>query len=355
MTMNITPISIHTSSIGPGHPCFIIAEAGVNHNGDIALAKQLIRAAKTAGADCVKFQTFKAERVVTATAPKAKYQLKTTDPKESQVDMLRKLELPPDAYQELIQVAEEESITLLSTPYNEEDVDFLDALGCPAFKMASIHLFEPLFLQYVARKGKPIILSTGMATLADVDMAVRALRETGNEQFVILQCTTNYPSRLEDANIRAMTTMREALGVLVGYSDHTQTHTACLAAVALGACVIEKHFTLDKTMPGPDHASSADTTEFAELVTLIREVEMVLGSFLKAPTPVERQNALGMRRSIVARRNIQQGETITQAMLTYKRPSSGIAPSLITEIIGRKARRFIAEGALLSWDDITSE
>lgn len=341
--------------IGAGQPCFVIAEAGVNHNGDVALAKELIRSAKQAGADCVKFQTFKAERVVTATAPKADYQLKTTNPKESQIEMLRKLELDANAYYDLVRLAQEEGIALMSTPYNEEDVDFLDELGVVAFKMASIHLFEPSFLRYTARKGKPLILSTGMATLADVDIAVRAIRETGNEQFVILQCTTNYPSRLEDANIRAMCTMRDALGALVGYSDHTQTHTACLTAVALGAVVIEKHFTLDKTMPGPDHSSSADPSEFSELVQLIREVERVLGSPIKAPTDLEKKNALGMRRSIVARRAIEQGEVITEAMLTFKRPASGLRPSLLNDIVGRKARRHIAEGALLSWDDITNE
>ncbi len=345
-----TAINIGGVSIGHGHPVFVIAEAGVNHNGDFELAKRLIREAKRVGADCVKFQTFKAERVVTDKAPKARYQLTTTDPQESQLEMLRKLELTPEAYRDLIALCQEQDIIFLSTPYNIDDVDFLNELGVPAFKLASIHIAEPYFLQYVARKGKPMTVSTGMATLAEVDEAVRAIRETGNEQFVLLQCTTNYPSRPEDANLRAMQTMRDAFDAPVGYSDHTQSDTACIVAVALGACVIEKHFTLDKSLPGPDQSSSADPAEFERLANKIRQVEVVLGSGKKEPCEIERVNAAGMRRSIVTKCKIPVGQIITEEMLTLKRPASGLKPALLHDIVGRVATRDIEANQMLSWE-----
>ena len=326
----------------------------MNHNGDIDLAKELIREAKNCGADCVKFQTFKAERVVTEEAPKAKYQLKTTDPDESQIDMLRKLEMPSDSYEEIMRYCHDQDIIFFSTPYNVEDVDFLDGLGVPAFKLASIHAAEPYFARYVAGKAKPIILSTGMATLGEVDEAVRAIRETGNEQFALLQCTTNYPSRLEDANLRAMQTMRDAFDVIVGYSDHTQDNTTCIVSVALGAKVIEKHFTLDKTLPGPDQSSSADPEEFANLVRDIRNAEKALGAARKEPCDIERKNAVGMRRSIVAKQNIAEGTVITEEMLTFKRPANGLKPLYLNEIIGKKARRNLLPDTIIGVSDIES-
>lgn len=348
--MSASGIRIGQRAIGAGEPVFIVAEAGVNHNGDLELAQALVREAKACGADCVKFQTFKAERIVTQTAPKADYQLQSTDPSESQMEMLRKLELAPQDYATLLETCEREKILFLSTPYNHEDVDFLDDLGVCAFKVASGQLVEPAFLSHVARKGKPIIVSTGMATLAEVDEAVRAIRSSGNDQVVLLQCTTNYPSRPEDAHLCAMNTMRAALGVSVGYSDHTQTETACIAAVALGACVIEKHFTLDKSMPGPDQSSSADPRDFSRLVKLIRETELVLGGALKRPVEAERRNALGMRRSIVSAIPIPCGTIITEEMLTYKRPGSGIPPNRLNEVIGRVAARDIPENALVIYE-----
>jgi N-acetylneuraminate synthase/N,N'-diacetyllegionaminate synthase len=337
--------------IGAGHPAFVIAEAGVNHNGDPELARQLIRAAKAAGADCVKFQTFKAERVVTAAAPKAAYQLGTTDPAESQLAMLRSLELDPGVYRELLALAAAEGVAFFSTPYNEEDVDFLAGLGIGAFKLASLSVVEPAFLRYVARQGKPIVLSTGMATLDEVVRAVDAIRSAGNEQIVLLQCTTNYPSRLADVNLRAMLTMRDVCSVPVGYSDHTAGHTACIAAVALGACVIEKHFTLDKALPGPDHTTSCDPAEFAELMREIRATELLLGSAEKTPCEVERRNAIGMRRSIVARRAITAGEVLTSEMLAFKRPSTGIPPAQLDTLIGAVATRDIPADAMLTRED----
>jgi N,N'-diacetyllegionaminate synthase len=343
-------INIAGVEVGCDRPTFIIAEAGVNHNGSIDLAQQLIQAARQVGANCVKFQTFKAEQVVTEDAPKARYQLRTTDPQESQIEMLRKLELSPAAYQDLIAQCQDAGLIFLSTPYNPEDVDFLDELGVSAFKLASIHLVEPSFLQYVARKGKPLIVSTGMATLAEVDEAVRAVRQTGNEQLILLQCTTNYPSRLEDANLRTIPTMREAFDLPIGYSDHTQSDTACIVAIALGACVIEKHFTLDKSLPGPDQSSSADPAEFQRLVRHIREAETVLGTRQKQPCEQEKINAVGMRRSIVAKQHISKGEVITAEMLTFKRPAHGLKPALLPEIVGRTALQDIQAGQSVSWE-----
>jgi len=345
-------LKIQNKIIGSEHPVFIIAEAGVNHNGDIDLAKRLVREAKECGADCVKFQTFKAERVVTENAPKAKYQLKTTDPGESQIDMLKKLELPQEAYKEIIQCCQENEIIFLSTPYNIEDVEFLNDLGVPAFKLASISAAEPWFAAYTARKGKPIILSTGMATLEEVDETVREILETGNEDLILLQCTTNYPSRLEDANLRAMRTICNAFDVLVGYSDHTQDDTACIVSVALGATVIEKHFTLDKNIPGPDQSSSYDPKEFARLVRNIRNAEKVLGSARKEPCEIEKINAEGMRRSIVVRHSIKEGTVITVDMLAFKRPGTGISPGLLPQIVGRRVQHSLSEDTMINWSDL---
>ncbi len=327
----------------------VIAEAGVNHNGSLDLARQLVLAAKQAGADAVKFQTFKAERVAQSNAPKASNQLRNTDNAESQIEMLRKLELPADAHRELLALCGEQGVEFMSTPYNEEDVDFLTALGVRTFKLASIHVAEPHFLRYVARQGRRILLATGMATLAEVEIAVRALRDGGCSDFTLLQCTTNYPSRVEDANLRAMLTMRDAFGCAVGYSDHTQTDVAPIAAVALGATVLEKHFTLDKTLPGPDHSSAAEPAEFAALVEKIRAVEAALGTGIKVPCAAEAVNSQNMRRSLVARRDIAAGEILTPEMLTCQRPATGLAPHLADEITGRHAAIAIPAGTQLAW------
>ncbi len=312
----------------------------------------MIHAAKECGADCVKFQTFKAEMVATREAPKANYQLETTDVHESQIEMLKKLEMPAASYKEIIEYCCEQDIIFLSTPYNIEDVDFLSGLGVSAFKLASMHIAEPHIIKYTAQKGKPIILSTGMADMAEVDNAVRTIRGTGNEDIVLLQCTTNYPSRLKDANLRAMLTMGDFFDVLVGYSDHTQNETACIVSVALGAKVIEKHFTLDKTLPGPDQSSSADPQEFACLVRNIHNAETVLGSTIKEPCEIEKKNAIGMRRSIVAMNNISKGTIISEEMLTFKRPSTGLEPRFFLDIVGCKAVKNIQANALIRWSDI---
>ncbi len=329
--------------------CFLIAEAGVNHNGSLEQARALVQAAKDCGADAVKFQTFRAQRVVRNDAPKAAYQLSNTDPKESQIEMLRRLELSPKAHTELVALCRKLKVACLSTPYSEEDVALLVRLKVPAIKLASIHLFEPQFIKHVARQRLPILLSTGMATLADVDLAVRSLREGGNPPVVLLHCTTNYPSRVRDANLKAIVTLKKAFGLDVGYSDHTQTDTTTLAAVALGAQVVEKHFTLDRTLPGPDHTSAADPGQFSALAKKIREVELALGNGIKAPCAAEIANMPNMRRSLVAKRSIPKGAVINESHLTCKRPADGIMPALLPDVLGKKARRAIKEGESLRW------
>lgn len=346
-------LKIANRKVGPGHPVFLIAEAGVNHNGSVETARDLIRAAKAAGADCVKFQTFKADRVVTEDAPKAAYQTKVTDPAESQIDMLRKLELDEGAYGDLIAACKAEDIVFTSTPYNEEDIEFLVSLDVPVLKAASIHLVEPKFLQTMAATGKPLLVSTGMANWEDVGLAVRAIRETGNENFVMLQCTTNYPSAVADAHIFAMAEMGRRYDCLTGYSDHTQSHIPCIAAIAMGACVIEKHFTLDRGLSGPDHIASEDPAGFKALVKSVRDAELSLGSAVMEPTEAERANMQGMRRSITAKTAIAKGQVIDDADLICRRPATGIAPREWDAIVGKTASRDIPAGTAISWDDLS--
>jgi len=349
---NLSPmpkvIEIDQNWVGADNPTFVIAEAGVNHNGNVNTAIELIKAAKHAGANCVKFQTFKAERVAVPTAPKAKYQLRSTDSDESQVEMLRSLELSESDHMQLIDACKQHAISFMSTPYSIEDVDLLEGLGVPAYKVASALLVEPHFLRHLAKTRKPIILSTGLATLKEVSEAVEALRLAGNERVIVLQCTTNYPSDIRDTNLRAMTAMREALGTLVGYSDHTESDLACIAAVARGACVIEKHLTLDRTMPGPDHACSSEPGELARLIERIRAVEAALGSEEKRPTAAELENSVGMRRSIVTTRAIRKGSVISGDDLTTKRPATGLSPQLWDVVLGRRAVTDIAADTILT-------
>ena len=263
----------------------------------ISLAKDLISAAKLAGADCVKFQTFKAERVVQSSAPKAAYQNLVTNPNESQLAMLKRLELRENHYLQLIDHCKNNEILFTSTPYNEEDIEFLQSLDVPILKAASIHIAEPRFLQRMAETGIPLVISTGMATWDEIDEAVKAISATGNNNFVLLQCTTNYPSLVEDTNLNAISTMKSRYKCPVGYSDHTQSHTACIASVSLGVKVIEKHLTIDTSLEGPDHSTSETPERFKQLVDYIREAELSLGSSDKFPSAAELANMRGMRRS----------------------------------------------------------
>jgi N,N'-diacetyllegionaminate synthase len=345
-------INIENYKIGKNQPVFIIAEVGVNHNGDLKLAKKLIKEAARCGADCVKFQTFKADKLVMQDAPKANYQLQTTSKIESQLEMLKKLEMSIDKYSEIIKCCEDEGVLFISTPYNIEDVDFLEDLGVSAYKLASMHAAEPWFARYVAKKNKPIFLSTGMSTLSEIDSTVTSIKETGNNKLILLQCTTNYPSRIEDANLLAMKTMSETFNLITGYSDHTEDDTACIVSVALGAKVIEKHFTLDKSLPGPDQTTSANPTEFIALVKNIRNAEKSLGLSTKQPCEIEKINKEGMRRSIVAKCDIDKGVKIIDEMIALKRPSSGISTIYLDEIIGKKTLNKILKNEMFKWNDI---
>jgi N-acetylneuraminate synthase len=330
----------------------VIAEAGVNHNGDVALAKELINCAVEAGADAVKFQTFKTENLVSASAPKANYQMATTDATESQFEMLKKLELSHEAHHELKAYCRARNILFMSTPFDKASADFLEQLGLAVFKIGSGEVTNWPLLAHIAAKNKPVILSTGMSYLSEVDEAVRVLRQTGNQQVVVLHCVTNYPTDPTSVNLRAMHTLAQALQVPVGYSDHTPGIAVPLAAVAMGACVIEKHFTLDKTLPGPDHRASLDPQALKKMVEGIRIVEQSLGHGLKIPARSESRNRKIVRRSLGANRDIPSGTVLTQQDLVSLRPASGISPTLIKNIVGRKVKRSLKRGQLITWEDL---
>jgi N,N'-diacetyllegionaminate synthase len=344
-----TPVRIGSRVIGPEEPVWLIAEAGVNHNGDVAAAERLVVEARRAGADCVKFQTFSAARVASANAPKAPYQLRSTARSESQLEMLRKLELDAAAHERIAAACASEGIVFLSAPYAVEDVDLLESLGVAAYKVPSALLVEPKLLGRIAVTGKPVILSTGLATLDEVGDAVATLRSAGNDQIVLLQCTTDYPANPAETNLRAMHTMGSAFGVLTGYSDHTSGAAVAIAAAALGAVVIEKHLTLDKALSGPDHATSADPDEFRALVRAIRDVKAALGSGRKEPSSSERRNLVEMRRSLVATQPITAGTVVTAGMVSPKRPATGIPPRDLATVVGKVAKVDIDIDRPLEW------
>lgn len=341
----IEPVSIGGRRVGPGLPCYVVAEAGVNHDGDLERAVALVHAAADAGADAVKFQLFRADDVATARAPKADYQRETTDPSRPQVEMLRALELPDDAFARLAREARTAGIDFLCTPYSERDADVLAALDPPAIKIASALAVEPRFLAHVARAGKPLIVSTGMATMEEIEEAMAVIRPA---PVILLQCTTEYPTAPQDANLRAMATLEEEFRVPVGFSDHTEGDSVALAAVALGACVLEKHFTLDRTQPGPDHRASLEPRELEDLVRAVRTVEAALGSPDKRPTATELRNREPMRRSLVAAVDIPAGTMLTEAHVTMKRPGDGMPPRLLGQVLGSTARVDISRDTQLS-------
>ena len=322
----------------------IIAEAGVNHDGVLADAHALVDAAADAGADVVKFQTFRAERLVTAAARKAAYQVRTTGSADPQLAMLRALELAPEAHHALAAHAAVRGIAFLSTAFDSESLDFLVTLGPSAVKVPSGELTNLPYLRHVAGLGLPVMLSTGMATLGEVEAAIAALEQAGCTRgaITVLHCTTEYPAPMAEVNLRAMTAMRVAFGVCVGYSDHTAGLEVPVAAVALGATVIEKHLTLDRTRPGPDHAASLEPLEFGQMVRAIRTVECALGDGIKRPTISECGNQAIARRSIVAAQPIRAGETFGAHNLTVKRPGTGLSPMLWDAVVGRVASRDFA-------------
>ena len=318
---------------------FIIAEAGVNHNGDITLAKRLVDAAVSAGADAVKFQTFKAEKLVCKNAEKADYQKETTNQAESQLEMLKKLELTEEMHNQLIDYCKEKGILFLSTPFDIDSVDYLIELGIEIIKVPSGEITNYPYLRKIAQTGKKVILSTGMSSFEEVREAVEVLKEYGNKDVAVLHCNTEYPTPFEDVNLRAMLTMRDELGVEVGYSDHTTGIEIPIAAVAMGAQIIEKHFTLDKTMDGPDHKASLESHELKAMISAIRNVESALGNGVKIPSKSERGNIEIVRKSIVAKHEIKKGEVFSEENLTTKRPGTGLSPMKWGEIIGKTASR----------------
>jgi N-acetylneuraminate synthase/N,N'-diacetyllegionaminate synthase len=337
--------------IGENHPVFVIAEAGVNHNGDLALARKLIDVAAEAGVDAVKFQTFRAEKLVTFSAKQAAYQTQNTGAEESQLEMLKRLELPYEAHEDLKAYAESKGLVFMSTPFDNEAIDFLFDLGVVIFKAGSGELTNLPYLKKMAAKGIPLILSTGMAVLEEIRQAVDAVASTGNDQLALLQCTTNYPAPFEDANLRAMATLHREFGTVVGYSDHTEGIIAPVIAVAMGATIIEKHFTLDRTLPGPDHKASLEPGELAEMMRQIRLAETMKGTGEKLPTRSEKEIAGVARKSIVAAMDLPAETVLTPEMLVAKRPGHGISPALMARVVGKVLKRNVEKDSLLDWGD----
>ncbi|MBI5631831.1 MAG: N-acetylneuraminate synthase [Elusimicrobia bacterium] len=343
-------IQVGSRAIGDGHRVFVIAEAGVNHNGDMALAKRLIDAAVEAGADSVKFQTFKAEESVTAEAPLAAYQKKNDKTAKSFLGMLQKLELAPENFKELADYAREKGILFFSKPAYPGAVEILEAAGVPLYKIGSGDINFFTLLRQVAATGKPVIISTGMSTLDEIREALEALKEGGCSQAAVLHCVTAYPVEFRFANLKAIETLRRHFSVPIGYSDHTVGVEAAVAAVAMGACIIEKHLTLDRALPGPDHLASLEPGEFKTMVEQIRHVEESLGTGEKGIAECERENARLVRKSLVAARPIRKGDVILEAMIAYKRPGTGLSDKHRSHFVGKPALREIRQDEPLQLD-----
>ncbi len=321
----------------------IIAEAGVNHNGSLELAKQMVDAAKEAGADYIKFQTFIPKKLVSKFAEKADYQKETTGSGESQLEMLEKLALTQNDFIELNRYCREKQTGFLSTPFELDSIDFLNSFNMDFWKLPSGEITNLPYLEKIGRTKKPVVMSTGMSSLQEVKDAVEALRKAGTEEITLLHCNTQYPTPVQDVNLRAMQTLEKELHLPVGYSDHTKGIEIPVAAVAMNAQVIEKHFTLDRSMEGPDHKASLEPEELKAMVQAVRNVEQALGNGRKEPSPSERGNISIVRKSIVAKCSIKKGDAFTEENLTVKRPGNGISPMRWHEMIGKQAKRDFAE------------
>lgn len=348
-------VKIGSRLVGEGAPVFVIAEAGVNHNGDLRLARQLVEAAAEAGADAVKFQLFRAEALVGPETPKARYQVERDD-KASHLAMLKALELRPEWLADLRDLARRCRIEFLCTPFDEESLDLLVRSGVPAVKVGSGELTNLPFLGKVGATGLPVILSTGMASMAEVREAFRVLergpvRDAG---LILLHCVSSYPAEPRDSNLRAMVTLADTFRVPVGFSDHTLGWEVTAAAVALGAAVIEKHITLCRSLPGPDHGASLEPTEFRTMVQAVRTVESALGDGIKKPMPGEADVARVARRSVVAARPLQRGTMLTEDMLAVKRPGTGIPPAELPRLLGRYLARDLQADEVITWDDVAA-
>jgi N,N'-diacetyllegionaminate synthase len=344
------PFTIGERRIGAGAPVFIVAEAGVNHNGDPALARRLVDAAAGCGADAVKFQTFTADALLTREAPKAGYQLETTGSGESQREMLARLELGADRLAELRVRAAKHGLVFFSAPFDEASADALEVLDVPLFKMPSGEITNLPLLRHVAAKGRPIILSTGMANLEEVEQAVAVIRAAGDAPLAVLHCLSAYPAPVEEVNLRAMDSLASRFGCPVGFSDHTLGIEIAVAAVARGAAIIEKHLTLDTTLPGPDHRASLDPVEFSAMVRAIRAVESALGDGVKLPMPSEIDTRRVARKSLVAARALKAGERVAAGDLASKRPGTGISPAELPRILGLRLIRDVAADEVIPWE-----
>jgi len=329
--------------------CFIIAEAGVNHNGSVETAKKMVEVASLAGADAVKFQTFKAERLISTTAAKAEYQKKTAVGRQSQLEMVKELELDSGSFRELFDYCRQKEIEFLSSPFDLESVDLLAELGLEIFKIPSGEITNLPFLRKIGGLKRKVILSTGMSEMEEIADALSVLLTAGTEKkdITVLHCNTEYPSPIEDVNLRAMLTIRDTFGVDIGYSDHTLGIEVAVAAAALGAVVIEKHFTVDRAMEGPDHSSSLIPNELAAMVSAIRNVEKALGDGVKRPSPSELKNRDVVRKSIVAARSIKKGEIFSERNITAKRPGDGICPMQWDRVLGKVAGRDFCQDELI--------
>ncbi|MCI8403016.1 MAG: N-acetylneuraminate synthase [Lachnospiraceae bacterium] len=325
---------------------YIIAEAGVNHNGSLELACKLAEEAKKAGVDCIKFQTFKSKNLVSCSAQKAEYQKDTTG-EGSQADMLRKLELTYEEFVALKAYCDKIGICFLSTPFDFESIDFLNTIDMPFWKIPSGEVTNYPYLFALAKTGKPVVMSTGMCEMSEIEAAIKVLCENGTKQIKLLHCNTEYPTPFEDVNLKAMQTMRDTFDLEVGYSDHTKGIEVPVAAAALGAAIIEKHFTLDRNMEGPDHKASLEPDELAAMVSGIRHIEKAIGAGDKAPSLSEKKNIIIARKSIVARVGIKAGDELTVENITVKRPGTGISPMKWNEVLGTKAVRDFDEDELI--------
>lgn len=347
----IAPMRVGRRNIGPGNPCYVIAEAGVNHNGDLARARALVEAAAATGADAVKFQTWITSKLLAPDAPLAAYQERNVAGSKTQFDMLVSLELPYEAHQELKDLAEGLGLDFLSTPDEEDSADFLESLGMVAFKVGSAEISNREFLAHIARKRRPMIVSTGMATLLEVEQGVRVIEAAGNRQITLLHCVSNYPCGPEECNLKAMDTLQAAFGYPVGFSDHSLGHVVSVAAVARGAVTIEKHLTLDTELPGPDHAASLDPAAFAAMVKAVRIAEQALGSGRKQPTKSELEHRPVMRKRWVAARDLPVGARIERSDLALRRGRpEGFDPGEGSALLGRVLTR-----AVTRWETLTKE
>jgi N,N'-diacetyllegionaminate synthase len=343
-------IRINARKIGDDEPCYIIAEAGVNHNGDINLAKKLIKAAAKSGADAVKFQTFTADSIATKTAGKAAYQKKSSDASESQYAMLKRLELSLDAFTILADYAKKNNIEFLSSPFDCKSAELLESIGISAYKIPSGEITNIPLLEQIGSYKKPVILSTGMANMDEIRDGISVIRRGGAKEVILLHCVTSYPAPLESANLKMITTLYNTFKVPVGFSDHTQGIVASLLARALGACVIEKHFTLDRKMPGPDHKASLEPAELTDLVQNVRLAESALGDGVKSISKTEAAIRKIARKSLVAATVIPNGTRITRDMIDMKRPGTGIEIKYLKRVMGKRACKVIKKDTVLQWD-----